>query len=109
MQMMGYARDTVIRVLILFVLLVASAPLAWADYAVLRSGARIHVTSYEAAGDRMRLYVPGGTMELPIDDIISIQPQDTFPADTAEPPSDGRYSTLIRAASLKHGVDEKLS
>jgi len=49
MQIMGYARDTVMRVLILFVLLVASAPMAWADYAVLRSGARIHVTSYEAA------------------------------------------------------------
>jgi soluble lytic murein transglycosylase-like protein len=108
MQMMGKTRDTVIRVLILFGLLAASAPMAKADYAILRSGMRIHVTGYEAAGDRMRLYVPGGTIELPIDDIVSVEPEDTFPANAAAPLSDGRYSTLIRAASLKHGVDEKL-
>jgi Transglycosylase SLT domain len=108
MQMMRHIRGTVISVLILFVVLGASAPMARADYAVLRSGARIHVTGYETAGDRMRLYVPGGTIELPIDDIVSVEPEDTFPANTVAPLSDGRYSTLIRAASLKHGIDEKL-
>jgi len=108
MQMMGYTRDTVIPVLILLVLLVASAPMARADYAVSRSGARIRVTGYEPAGDRMRLYVPGGTIELPIDDIVSVEPQNTFPANTAVSLNDGRYSTLIREASLKHGVYEKL-
>jgi hypothetical protein len=108
MQMMGLTRRTVNIVPILFVLLAASAPTAKADYAVLRSGTRIHVTGYEAIGDRMRLYVPGGTLELPIDSIVSVEPQDTFPANTAAPKNDARYSMLIRAASLKHGVDEKL-
>jgi hypothetical protein len=82
MQMMRHIRGTVISVLILFVVLGASAPMARADYAVLRSGARIHVTGYENAGDRMRLYVPGGTIELPIDDLVSVEPEDTFPANT---------------------------
>jgi soluble lytic murein transglycosylase-like protein len=108
MQMMGNTRDTVIRALILSALLAASAPMAKADYAVLRSGARIHVTGYEAIGDRMRLYVPGGTIELPIDNIVSVEPEDTFPANTAAPQSDGRYSTLIRAAALEYGIDAKL-
>jgi hypothetical protein len=95
-------------VLILIVMLGASAPMARADYAVLRSGARIHVTGYETAGDRMRLNVPGGTIELPIDDIVLFEPEDTFPANTASPLGRGRYSTLIRAAGLKFGLDEKL-
>ena len=108
MQMMRHIRVIVISVLILFVVLGASAPMARADYAILRSGARIHVTGYEAAGDRMRLYVPGGTLELPIDNIVSVEPEDTFPANTTPPPIVGRYSTLIRAAAIKHVIDEKL-
>jgi soluble lytic murein transglycosylase-like protein len=66
------------------------------------------LTGYEAVGDRMGLNVPGGTMELPIDNIISLEPEDTFPPSTAAPLYDGRYSTLIRAAALKQGIDEKL-
>lgn len=104
---MGHIRGAVISVLLPFVFAV-SATMARADYAVLRSGARIHVTGYEAAGNRMRFYVPGGTMELPIDNIVSIEPEDTFPAITAVPLNDGRYATLIRAAAAKHGIDEKL-
>jgi len=95
-------------VVILFALLAASAPMVRSDFAVLRSGARIHVTGYEAAGDRMRLCVPDGTIELPIDDIVSVEPEDTFPANTAAPPIVGGYSTLIRAAAIKHVIDEKL-
>jgi soluble lytic murein transglycosylase-like protein len=66
--------------------------------------------SYETVGDRMRLTVPGGTMELPVDNVVSIEPEDTFSANTATaaPLEDARYSTLIRAAAVKHGVDEKL-
>ena len=56
----------------------------------------------------MWLYVPGSTMELPIDNIVSLEPEDTFPANTAAPLNDGRYSALIRADALKHGIDEKL-
>ena len=101
---------TVLSVLILFALLTALAPLARADYAVLRSGTRIHVTSYETVGDRMRLTVSGGTMELPIDNIVSFEPEDTFSANTypAAPLNDRPYSTLIRAAAIKNGIDEKL-
>jgi hypothetical protein len=109
-QMMGHIGRTVSSVLILFAMLTALAPLARADYAVLRSGTRIHVTSYETVGDRMRLTVPGGTMELPIDNIVSFEPEDTFSANTstAAPLNDRPYSTLIRAAAIKNGIDEKL-
>jgi hypothetical protein len=82
---------------------------ARADYAVLRSGGRLHVTGYEVDGDRVKLSVPGGVAEIPAGDLISVEPEDVFPA---PPPVDVdfgvRYAKLIHAAAQKHGVDEKL-
>jgi soluble lytic murein transglycosylase-like protein len=86
------------------------APMARGDYAVLRSGERLHITGYETVGDHVRLSMPGGNLELPIDELVSIEPEDVFQAipvpkagtDTA------LYEDLIRKASVKHGVDEKL-
>ena len=86
-----------------------TAPAALADYAVLRSGARLHVTSYELDGDRVRLAVPGGHVEISASELIDVEPEDIFPA---PPPAHAdfavRYSKFIRAAAQKHGVDEKL-
>jgi len=88
--------------------LLAAAP-ASADYAVLRSGGRLHVTGYELDGDRVRLAVAGGAVDIAASDLISIEPEDVFPA---PPPADVdfgvRYAKLIHAAAQKHGVDEKL-
>jgi len=88
--------------------LLAAAP-ARADYAVLRSGGRLHVTGYELDGDRVRLAVAGGAVDIAASDLISIEPEDVFPA---PPPADVdfgvRYAKLIHAAAQKHGVDEKL-
>ena len=36
---------------------------AAADYALLRSGARLHITGYERDGERVRLTVDGGRSE----------------------------------------------
>jgi soluble lytic murein transglycosylase-like protein len=86
-----------------------AVPAAYADYAVLRSGARLHVTSYELDGDRVRLAVPGGHVEISASELIDVEPEDIFPA---PPPAHAdfavRYSKFIRAAAQKHGVDEKL-
>jgi Transglycosylase SLT domain len=85
------------------------APAARADYAVLRSGARLHVTSYQVDGNQVRLTVAGGTVEISSSELIDIEPEDQFPA----PPAVGvdfgvRYAAFIRASAQKHGVDEKL-
>ncbi|MBZ5696435.1 MAG: lytic transglycosylase domain-containing protein [Acidobacteriia bacterium] len=85
------------------------APAAKADYAVLRSGARLHVTSYEQVGDRVRLTVAGGTVEISASELIDVEPEDQFPA---PPPANvdfgARYANLIHVAAQKHGVDERL-
>jgi soluble lytic murein transglycosylase-like protein len=98
----------------LLVLLIAAtiagfAPAASADYAVLKSGVRLHITGYEQAGDQVRLTVAGGTVNVAAADLVSVEPEDQFaalpPAPTA---GTGPYVNLIRAAAEKHGVDEKL-
>lgn len=88
--------------------LLAAAP-ARADYAVLRSGGRLHVTGYELDGDRVRLAVAGGAVDIAASDLMSIEPEDVFAAPPPENVDFGvRYANLIHAAAQKHGVDEKL-
>ncbi|HEY0703127.1 MAG TPA: lytic transglycosylase domain-containing protein [Candidatus Acidoferrales bacterium] len=82
---------------------------AMADYAVLKSGARLHITGYQQNGDQIRLTVSGGTIDVAAADVLTIEPEDQF---TALPPAfsaaKGPYGSLIRAAAEKHGVDEHL-
>lgn len=91
---------------VLIAAMFAVAPVSHADYAVMRSGARLHITGYERTGDRMRLSVAGGTVEVAASDVAAIEPEETFvPNPPAGPPIAGRYAALIRQAAAKHGVE----
>ncbi|HTU34719.1 MAG TPA: lytic transglycosylase domain-containing protein [Candidatus Acidoferrum sp.] len=97
--------------LILFGGWLTAAPVAHADYAVLRSGARLHITSYQRVGDEIRLTVDGGTVEVAAADVVAIEPEEVFTPNlpAAVPPDiTGPYAELIRGAAEKHGVDGKL-
>ncbi len=86
-----------------------AAPAVRADYAVLRSGARLHITGYEQTGDRVRLTVEGGVVEVAASDLASIEPEDNFRAIPAPPAAlTGPYNELIAAAARRSGVDAKL-
>jgi soluble lytic murein transglycosylase-like protein len=93
----------------------ATAPAARADYAVLKSGVRLHISGYELQGDRMVLTIPGGIVTVPALDIASIEPEDVFtkiepPPEAIAAAADGKhpYQNFIHQAATKHGVDEKL-
>jgi len=58
--------------------LAALAPSAHADYIVLQSGERIHVTGYERVGDTLRLTMAGGTLEIPAGALVRVAPEDMF-------------------------------
>ncbi|HWF13674.1 MAG TPA: lytic transglycosylase domain-containing protein [Candidatus Acidoferrales bacterium] len=89
------------------VALAAMAPCARAEYMVLQSGQRIHVTGYERVGDTLRLTVPGGTMEIPADSIVSVEPEDTFlPAKIQL--LDVPYANFISESARAHGVAPEL-
>jgi hypothetical protein len=86
----------------------AGSPGARGDYAVLRSGLRLHITGYENAGDRVKLTLQGGIVEVAASDLVSVEPEDTFQPLPVSTPAQGPYGELIRAAAEKHGLDEKL-
>jgi soluble lytic murein transglycosylase-like protein len=82
---------------------------ARADYAVLRSGARLHITGYERDGERVRLAVDGGTVSVAADDLLAVEPEEHFaavPLPAVNTP--GPFGNLIHAAAERHGVDESL-
>jgi soluble lytic murein transglycosylase-like protein len=93
-------------------LLAAAATLpavARADYAVLRSGARLHITGYERDGERVRLSVAGGTLDVAAVDLVAVEPEEHFEVLAAVPViARGPFGNLIHAAAEKHGVDESL-
>ncbi len=86
----------------------AESPVCRADYAVLRSGARLHITGYEQLGDKVRLTVAGGSIEIAAEDLVNVEPEDQFTAIALKPQSNEPFGNLIHAAAQKHGVDEKL-
>lgn len=94
--------------MISFALLCGFASSARADYVVLRSGARLDVTGYEILGDRYRLHLKGGVAEVPVDDIVGIEPEEIFEL-IQEPLSDKTpFQKVIRAAAERYGVDADL-
>lgn len=89
------------------ILLPACVP-ARADYVVLRNGARLNVTGYEILGDRYRLHVQGGVAEVPVEDIVAIEPEEIFTPST-EPLTDKTpFQKLIRDAAARYNLDPTL-
>jgi Transglycosylase SLT domain len=84
------------------------APALRAEYVVLRSGQRIPVTGYELVGDRYRLQMVGGAVEVPVDDVVTIEPEEVFTREAAPPPATAPYRELVEAAASRYGVDADL-
>ena len=90
------------------VLLACAAPSARAEYIVLRSGQRLAVTGYQLLGDKYRLQMKGGTAEVPVEQVVAIEPEEIF---TSVPPvevSQEPFGDLIRAAAKRYSVDADL-
>jgi hypothetical protein len=96
------------RIVFIPCLIALAATGARADYAVLRSGERLHITSYERNGDSIKLMIGGGAVELPAESVVSFEPEDVFPANSPVHTRAGKLDDIIRAAATRHGVDEKL-
>lgn len=82
---------------------------ARAEYAVLRGGQRMRITSYEVVGTTMRLHLSGGAVEVDRAELLRIEPEEVFaPAAREAARLDVPYADLILTASQKHGVDQEL-
>ena len=95
------------RLRLLLIVLAAAAPAARADYAVLRSGQRLHITSYQQQNDRIELCLEGGLVEISAADLIRIEPEEFLPVARAQKPAPP-VGELVEAAARRYGVDPEL-
>jgi hypothetical protein len=82
-----------------------------AEYAVMRSGARFHITGYEVSGAVVRLHLAGGAVEVAAEDILRFEPEEIFqPLPSSKPVINlnGPYAELIRVAATKYALDPLL-
>jgi len=93
---------------VLVLALAASPAAARADYLVLRSGARINVSSYELRGDKYRVQLGGGWAEFAVADVVAIEPEEIFVAAAKLPLEQAPFGELIRKAAAKYEVDPDL-
>jgi soluble lytic murein transglycosylase-like protein len=100
-----------------FLLLFASltAPSARAEYIVLQSGLRLHATGYQLIGEKYRLQLQGGWMDVSVADVVKIEPEEVFapilqpaPAAPAPAANPSPYHEFVLAAASRYGVDAEL-
>jgi hypothetical protein len=86
------------------------APAARGEYVVLRSGQRLSVTGYQLVGEKYRLQMNGGFVEVLAEEVVSIEPEEVFASEPkkAEPAIAAPYGALITAAAAKYSVDADL-
>ncbi len=90
------------------VFLFAGASSLRAEYIVLRSGQRLNVTGYELLGDKYRLQMNGGVVEVPADEVASIEPEEVFTPLPVIESSKAPYLELIQNAATRYEVDGDL-
>jgi len=106
--MIRFPRAAVKRAIGAAILLFAALPpVARADYAVLQSGQRVHITSYETLGETIRLTMLGGTLEIPAESLLRIDPEDTFPPIKVKL-LDVPFAELIAASARARGIAAEL-
>ena len=89
-------------------LFLACVPCARAEYIVLRSGQRLNVTGYQLLGAKYRLQLSGGSVEVPVEDVLSIEPEEVFTPVPAPEPSKAPFRDLIEAAASRYRIDADL-
>ena len=96
------------RVVVCVTLCGAAATELRAEYVVLRSGQKLHVTGYELVSEKYRLQVQGGRVEVAATDVVAIEPEEIFTPVPATEVSQEPFGELIRDAAQRYSVDVDL-
>ena len=96
------------RAALLLSLGLVAAPALRAEYVVLRSGQRLKVTGYQLLGNKYRLQMGGGTVEIAAEDVVTIEPEEVFTPLPAKPIVKAPYRELVEAAAARYRVDADL-
>jgi soluble lytic murein transglycosylase-like protein len=87
---------------------VSFAAPARAEYFVLRSGARLHVSGYELVDGKYRLQIEGGFVEAQAEEVVAIEPEEVFVSNPPVTAAKSPYRDLIEAAASRYSVDAEL-
>jgi hypothetical protein len=96
------------RVLLASALLFAVSPCLRAEYIVLRNGQRLHVTSYQLLGEKYRLQIAGGVVEIPVDEVVSIDAEDSFAPLPLPVTATAPFREIVKTAATHYNVDADL-
>jgi len=101
-------RNSLLALFVATLFSAAAAPQLRGEYIVLRSGARLNVTGYEFLGNKYRLQVAGGVVEVPAEEVVAIEPEEIFEP-IPEPLSPKTpFHDIIQAAADRYAVDPDL-
>lgn len=89
-------------------LVLLAAPALRAEYIVLRSGQRLAVTGYQLIGDKYRLQMSGGMVEIATGEVVAIEPEEIFTQMPAKPAAKPPYREFVEAAAARYNVDADL-
>lgn len=92
----------------LLTLVLLTAPVVHAEYVVLRSGQRLSVTGYQLLGNKYRLQMAGGSVEIAAEEVVAIEPEEVFTPLPAKPVIKPPYRELVEAAASRYSVDADL-
>jgi soluble lytic murein transglycosylase-like protein len=84
------------------------APSLRAEYIALRNGQRLHVTGYQLLGDKYRLQIAGGVVEVPVEEVLAIEPEDLFAPLPAPVAATAPFREMVKAAAERYSVDADL-
>ncbi len=101
------------RTFLFLALAVFFAPALRAEYVVLRSGQRLTVTGYQIVGDKYRLQMNGGFVEIPVSEVLAIEPEEVFtpiivPVKPSALGANIHFGEFIQSASKRFNVDADL-
>jgi len=96
------------RLMLSCAFLFAAAPCLRAEYIVLRNSQRLHVTSYQLLGDKYRLQIAGGVVEIPAEEVVSIDAEDSFAPLPMPVAVTAPFREVVKAAATHYNVDADL-
>jgi soluble lytic murein transglycosylase-like protein len=96
------------RILLSCAMLFGVAPSLRAEYIALRNGQRLHVTGYQLLGDKYRLQIAGGVVEVPVEEVLAIEPEDLFAPLPAPVAATAPFREMVKAAAERYSVDADL-
>jgi hypothetical protein len=100
-------------ILLTLTLTLLVAPTLRAEYVVLRSGQRLTVTGYQLLGDKYRLQMNGGFVEIPSTEVVAIEPEEVFtpivvPVKPGALAQNAQFGQFIQSAATRFHVDADL-